>query len=60
MEFLLIKKVSSLQHCDSQLLKKNSFEQSDGQKNRKCTVSMFEKITVNGEVIKRSWLCFSQ
>lgn len=51
---------TKIQHCDkSTLLKEKSFVQLDGNKKRKCNISMFERKTQTGEVIHRTWLCFS-
>lgn len=47
------------QHCDSDLFEKKSFQQDDHKFVRKCHISLFERKTRNGELIKRSWLCFS-
>lgn len=50
-----------LQNCDATLLEQKSIKQSvSGHKwFRKCKTSMFERHNRNGEVVKRSWLCFS-
>jgi hypothetical protein len=52
-----------LQNCDETLFEEWSAKQTDttGEKkwHRKCTLSMFGRRNRNGEVVKRSWLCFS-
>ena len=46
-----------LQHCDDDLFKlKGGYESS---RTRRCTPSMFERHNQNGEIVNRSWLCFS-
>ena len=49
---------SKLQHCDEELLKKQSFQQK-GDYTRRCHTSMFQRRGRNGDIIRRSWLCFS-
>lgn len=49
----------TVQHCDSDLFQNKSFKQDDHKFVRKCHISLFERKTRNGELIKRSWLCFS-
>lgn len=51
---------SEVQHCkDNSLLKSKSIKQQDGSKVRYCNVNFFHKKTKAGEIIPRSWLCFS-
>lgn len=57
----------SLQHCDKKVLQQHSvcqriksnvkIKKSDFV--RKCSVSLFERRNRNGEILKRTWLCFS-
>lgn len=50
-----------LQNCDDKLFElKSSKQHVTGQTwHRRCTIGMFERRNRNGEVVKRSWLCFS-
>lgn len=57
---------TALQNCDSDLFDCKSLKQSDGSAarsarsfTRKCQTSFFLRKTRNGEIIKRTWLCFS-
>lgn len=50
---------SKLQNCDEELFVQKSSKQFDINFTRKCNKSLFERKTANGELIKRSWLCFS-
>lgn len=57
--------VTALQNCDSGIIERKSFVQFDSGKGsdksfkRKCQASFFVRKAKNGDVIKRSWLCFS-
>lgn len=52
-----------LQNCDEKLFQQCSLmpTETTGEKksHRKCSLNMFERRNRNGEVVKRSWLCFS-
>ena len=51
-----------LQHCDDDLFKLKSSKQKGGyesSRTRRCTPSTFERHNQNGEIVNRSWLCFS-
>lgn len=50
---------SSLQNCDEELFVQKSKKQFHKKCSRKCNKSLFERKTANGEIINRSWLCFS-
>ena len=50
---------SKLQFCNKTTLKEKSFVQKDISGNRKRTAEMFALKTKHGEIIKRSWVCFS-
>jgi hypothetical protein len=54
---------SAFQNCDQDIIDSKSFKQSDRHSEkiftRKCQTNFFERKTRNGEIIKRSWLCFS-
>ncbi|XP_065675645.1 zinc finger MYM-type protein 5-like [Hydra vulgaris] len=50
---------SNLQNCNEELFIQKSKKQFDVKFTRKCNKSLFERKTANGEIIKRSWLCFS-
>lgn len=69
-EFWIKNGTDKLQNCDEKLFEERSIRQAyiymTGQaslkkpkRHRKCTSSMFERQNRNGEVVKRSWLCFS-
>lgn len=62
-EFWIKHGTDDLQNCDKNLFDKHSFKQK-GTSNgktwfRKCSLSMFQRQNRNGEIVKRSWLCFS-
>ena len=48
-----------LQNCDENILNLHSIVQNDNTKKRICKSSLFFRKMKNGELIKRSWLCFS-
>ena len=51
-----------LLHCDDDLFKLKSSKQKVGCESsgtRRCTPTMFERHNKNGEIVNRSWLCFS-
>ncbi|XP_065645338.1 uncharacterized protein LOC136075828 [Hydra vulgaris] len=50
---------SNLQNCNEELFIQKSKYWFDVKFTRKCNKSLFERKTANGEIIKRSWLCFS-
>ncbi|XP_065664567.1 uncharacterized protein LOC136086211 [Hydra vulgaris] len=50
---------SNLQNCNEELFIQKSKKQFDVKFTRKCNKSLFERKTANGEIIRRSWLCFS-
>ena len=51
--------VNDLQNSNNDILKQKSFVQIDNDNKRRCKLSMFERKLKNGEILKRSWLCFS-
>lgn len=59
LEYWIKKDKKSLQNCDAKLLALKSWVQKDGNRYRKCQPSMFERHLKNGEIVNRSWLCFS-
>jgi hypothetical protein len=50
---------SNVQNCSQELFIQKSKKQFDVKFTRKCNKSLFERKTTNGEIVKRSWLCFS-
>ena len=60
-EYWLKMGVSTLQHCDESLFSAHSAQQNrnDVSGSRMCTLSLFRRRNHNGEVITRTWLCFS-
>lgn len=51
-----------LKNCNEELFRKNISSDDDSEHSlgiRRCTTSMFNRKTRNGEIINRSWLCFS-
>ena len=54
-----------LQHCDEKLIEKASKPQEQQKAKsgmnytRKCSRSLFQRKTLNNEIVNRSWLCFS-
>ncbi|XP_031345831.1 zinc finger MYM-type protein 1-like [Photinus pyralis] len=54
---------SALQNCNDEIFKEKSFKQIVGSganvNARRCQLSMFKRRSHNGEMIERSWLCFS-
>ena len=65
-EFWIKTGIEKLQNCDETLFDELSTKQTqrtgdcgENKWHRKCTLSMFERRSRNGEVVKRSWLCFS-
>ena len=62
-DFCIKMDFTALQNCESDLFDCKSVKQSDGSAvrsfTRKCQTSFFRRKTRNGEIIKRTWLCFS-
>lgn len=58
-DFFIKMGATTLQNCDNDLFENKSFLQKDANFIRKCQISFFERKTCNGEIIKRSWHCFS-
>ncbi|XP_065667646.1 uncharacterized protein LOC136087944 [Hydra vulgaris] len=50
---------SNLQNCNEELFIQKSKKQFNVKFTCKCNKSLFKRKTANGEIIKRSWLCFS-
>ncbi|KAJ8682566.1 hypothetical protein QAD02_018358 [Eretmocerus hayati] len=53
---------ASIQNKDLEILNSRSYVQIDGSKERKCTISMFDKEIGNGNrknTVTRAWPCFS-
>ncbi|XP_065651119.1 52 kDa repressor of the inhibitor of the protein kinase-like [Hydra vulgaris] len=50
---------SNLQNCNEELFIQKPDKQFDVKFTRKCKKPLFERKTTNGEIINRSWLCFS-
>ncbi|KAJ8665354.1 hypothetical protein QAD02_007016 [Eretmocerus hayati] len=53
---------ASIQNKDPEILNSRSYVQIDGSKERKCTISMFDKEIGNGnrkKTVTRAWPCFS-
>lgn len=62
-EYWIRNRIEQLQNCDEVLFEQCSAVQTEttGEKKsyRKCSLNMFERRNRNGEIVKRSWLCFS-
>ena len=58
-EYWIKRDMKNLRNCDAKLFELKSWKQRDGHIYRKCQPSMFERRLQNGEVVNRSWLCFS-
>ena len=59
-DFWAVKGADDLHYSDAKYLDAKSAIQNDANSvSRKCTPAMFERRNRNGEVVKRSWLCFS-
>lgn len=60
-DYWINKGIMCLQNIDDELIKIKSFMQksSTGKWTRKCNTGMFKRKCKNGDLIERSWLCFS-
>lgn len=60
-DYWINKGIIHLQNCNEELIKKKSLVQknSTGKWTRKCNTGMFKRKCKNGDLIDRSWLCFS-
>ncbi|MEL7308383.1 MAG: DUF4371 domain-containing protein, partial [Pseudomonadota bacterium] len=62
-DYWAVKGAEDLQYSDAKILDVKSatqtFKKDTHDIRRKCTPAMFERKNPNGELVKRSWLCFS-